>query len=88
MAGFVPADIAGEMTSIGTLFVYAGCAGVWIMRVKAPELERDSRPGCAAGRNLGIITCGAMIYGPGGPTGCDCSSAVVGLSSTSLRQEP
>src|SRR5471030_716725 len=32
-AGFVPGDIVGEMTSIGTLFAFMlVCAGVWIMR--------------------------------------------------------
>jgi APA family basic amino acid/polyamine antiporter len=34
----------GEMTSIGTLFAFIlVCAGVWIMRVRRPELERGFR---------------------------------------------
>ena len=34
--GFIPGDIVGEMTSIGTLFAFMlVCTGVWIMR-KAP----------------------------------------------------
>jgi basic amino acid/polyamine antiporter, APA family len=40
-AAFVPGDIVGEMTSIGTLFAFIlVCAGVWIMRVKHPEIPR------------------------------------------------
>ena len=67
MAGFVPADITGEMTSIGTLFAFMlVCAGVWIMRVKAPDLERGFRvPAAPLVAILGIITCGAMIFGLG-----------------------
>ena len=35
LAAFVPADVTGEMTSIGTLFAFIlVCAGVWIMRVQ------------------------------------------------------
>src|SRR5437763_17123800 len=64
---FVPADITGEMTSIGTLFAFIlVCAGVWIMRVRNPELERGFRvPAAPLVSTLGIITCGAMIYGLG-----------------------
>ncbi|HEY4282831.1 MAG TPA: amino acid permease, partial [Chthoniobacterales bacterium] len=41
LAGFVPASITGEMTSIGTLFAFIlVCIGVWIIRVKRPDLER------------------------------------------------
>jgi APA family basic amino acid/polyamine antiporter len=67
MAGFVPADITGEMTSIGTLFAFMlVCAGVWIMRVRSPELERGFRvPAAPVVAILGIITCGAMIFGLG-----------------------
>ena len=67
MAAFVPADVTGEMTSIGTLFAFIlVCAGVWIMRVKNPELERAFRvPAAPAVAILGILTCGAMIFGLG-----------------------
>src|ERR1700747_1617494 len=41
LAAFVPADVTGEMTSIGTLFAFIlVCIGVWIMRVRSPELAR------------------------------------------------
>ena len=64
---FVPGDIVGEMTSIGTLFAFIlVCAGVWIMRVRRPELERGfTVPLLPVVAILGIITCGAMIYGLG-----------------------
>src|SRR3989454_8875720 len=67
LAAFVPADVTGEMTSIGTLFAFMlVCAGVWIMRVRNPELERGFRvPAVPLVAILGIITCGAMIYGLG-----------------------
>ena len=66
-AAFIPEDIVGEMTSIGTLFAFSlVCAGVWIMRVRRPDLERGFRvPALPAVAILGIITCGAMIYGLG-----------------------
>ena len=51
LAAFVPADVIGEMTSIGTLFAFMlVCAGVWIMRVKHPELERGVPRSRRAGR--------------------------------------
>ena len=67
LAAFVPADVTGEMTSIGTLFAFIlVCAGVWIMRVRNPEVERGFRvPAAPVVATLGIITCGAMIYGLG-----------------------
>lgn len=66
-AAFVPADVSGEMTSIGTLFAFMlVCAGIWIMRVRSPELERGFRvPAAPLVASLGIIVCGAMIYGLG-----------------------
>src|SRR5436853_155148 len=66
-AAFIPEDVVGEMTSIGTLFAFIlVCAGVWIMRVRNPELERGFRvPAAPLVATLGIITCGAMIYGLG-----------------------
>lgn len=40
-AGFVPISDLGHMVSIGTLFAFAlVCAGVWLMRVKQPNLPR------------------------------------------------
>ncbi len=66
-AGFIPEDIVGDMTSIGTLFAFIiVCGGVWILRVKQPELQRDFRvPLVPLVPILGIIVCGAMIFGLG-----------------------
>src|SRR5438045_4553959 len=66
-AAFIPEDVVGEMTSIGTLFAFMlVCAGVWILRVRRPDLERGFRvPALPVVAILGIIVCGAMIYGLG-----------------------
>ena len=66
-AAFIPEDIVGEMTSIGTLFAFIlVCAGVWIMRARRPDVERGFRvPALPVVATLGIIVCGAMIYGLG-----------------------
>jgi len=66
-AAFIPEDIVGEMTSIGTLFAFIlVCAGVWIMRRKRPDLPRAFRvPAVPFVAPAGIIVCGAMIYGLG-----------------------
>jgi basic amino acid/polyamine antiporter, APA family len=66
-AGFIPGDIVGEMTSIGTLFAFIlVCAGVWILRVRRPEIPRAFRaPMVPVVAPLGMLVCGAMIYGLG-----------------------
>jgi basic amino acid/polyamine antiporter, APA family len=66
-AAFVPGDIVGEMTSIGTLFAFMlVCAGVWIMRVRRPDIPRGfTVPMIPVVAVLGIVVCGAMIYGLG-----------------------
>jgi APA family basic amino acid/polyamine antiporter len=66
-AAFVPGDIVGDMTSIGTLFAFIlVCIGVWILRVRRPELPRQFRtPLVPLVPILGIIVCGAMIVGLG-----------------------
>ena len=59
LAAFVPAEIAGEMTSIGTLFAFIlVCAGVLIVRKTMPEKERAFKtPGVPLIPILGIVTC-------------------------------
>ena len=66
-AAFIPADIVGEMTSIGTLFAFIlVCIGVWMMRVRRPDLPRGfTVPMLPLVATLGIVVCGAMIYGLG-----------------------
>jgi APA family basic amino acid/polyamine antiporter len=66
-AAFLPDSIVGEMTSIGTLFAFAlVCAGVWIMRVRRPDVPRGFVvPALPVVATLGILTCSLMIYGLG-----------------------
>jgi APA family basic amino acid/polyamine antiporter len=66
-AALVPGDIVGEMTSIGTLFAFIlVCAGVWILRVREPDRPRAFKtPLVPLVPILGIVVCGAMIFGLG-----------------------
>jgi APA family basic amino acid/polyamine antiporter len=68
-AAFVPGDIVGDMTSIGTLFAFILVSiGVWILRVKEPALPRPFRvPAIPVVASLGAIVCAAMIFGLGWP---------------------
>jgi APA family basic amino acid/polyamine antiporter len=65
--GFIPEDVVGEMTSIGTLFAFIlVCIGVWIMRRKRPDLPRSFRvPAVPLVATAGVLVCGSMIYGLG-----------------------
>jgi basic amino acid/polyamine antiporter, APA family len=64
---FIPGDVVGEMTSIGTLFAFMlVCAGVWIMRSRRPDVPRGFVvPALPVVAILGIVVCGAMIFGLG-----------------------
>jgi basic amino acid/polyamine antiporter, APA family len=66
-AAFLPEDIVGEMTSIGTLFAFIlVCIGVWVLRRQRPDLQRAFKvPAVPVVSTLGVIICGAMIYGLG-----------------------
>jgi len=66
-AGFIPEDIVGEMTSIGTLFAFIlVCIGVWMMRVQRPDVKRGFVvPALPVVSILGVLVCGSMIYGLG-----------------------
>ncbi len=63
LAGFLPGDITGDLTSIGTLFAFVLVSfGVWIMRRKQPDVPRPFRaPLVPLVPLLGIITCSGMI---------------------------
>ncbi len=63
LAGFVPARVAGEMTSIGTLFAFTlVCAGVLVLRKTMPGNNEGFRcPLVPAIPILGILTCVAMM---------------------------
>jgi APA family basic amino acid/polyamine antiporter len=62
-AGFIPGSLAGDLTSIGTLFAFClVCIGVWIMRRTQPGLKRPFRtPFVPVVPILGVIVCGGMI---------------------------
>ncbi len=67
LAAFVPLKVVGEMTSIGTLFAFViVCAGVWVMRVKNPGIERPFKtPLVPLIPILGIVWNAAMMYSLG-----------------------
>ncbi|MGY4386008.1 APA family basic amino acid/polyamine antiporter [Pedobacter sp. UYP24] len=64
-AAFVPGDIVGDMTSIGTLFAFIlVCAAVIVLRKTEPNLRREFKtPWVPFLPILGIIVCSAMIFG-------------------------
>lgn len=66
-AAFIPEDVVGNMSSIGTLFAFIlVCAGVWILRIKNPGVKREFKtPLVPLVPILGILFCGAMIFGLG-----------------------
>jgi basic amino acid/polyamine antiporter, APA family len=69
-AAFVPGSVAGDLTSIGTLFAFVlVCAGIWVMRVKDPNTPRPFKtPLVPLVPILGMLVCTAMIVGLPGPT--------------------
>jgi APA family basic amino acid/polyamine antiporter len=68
-AGFVPGNIVGDMTSIGTLFAFILVSiGAWVMRVKEPSTPRPFRVAMLPLVSvLGAVVCSAMILGLGWP---------------------
>jgi APA family basic amino acid/polyamine antiporter len=69
-AAFVPVNVAGDLTSIGTLFAFVlVCLGVMILRKKEPNLRRPFKtPAVPLVPILGMIVCTAMIVGLPGET--------------------
>ena len=66
-AAFIPGDIVGDMTSIGTLFAFIlVCISVIVLRKTAPDLKREFKtPFVQLVPILGVLVCLAMIYGLG-----------------------
>ena len=62
-SAFVPGSVAGDLTSIGTLFAFVlVSAGVWIMRVNDPLRPRPFKtPLVPIVPILGMLVCTAMI---------------------------
>src|SRR5205085_11219398 len=62
-AAFIPGSMAGDLTSIGTLFAFVMvCAGVWVMRRKDPGAVRPFKtPLVPLVPLLGMLICTAMI---------------------------
>lgn len=68
-AAFVPGDIVGDMTSIGTLFAFIlVCVAVIVLRKTNPGLKREFKtPWVPFVPILGALVCGLMILGLGWP---------------------
>ncbi|RZJ35127.1 MAG: amino acid permease [Flavobacterium sp.] len=66
-AAFVPGDIVGDMTSIGTLFAFIlVCISVIVLRKREPDMKREFKtPFVPFVPILGVVVCLAMIYGLG-----------------------
>lgn len=64
-AGFIPGSMAGDLTSIGTLFAFIVVSiGVWIMRKSNPAQERPFRtPLVPVVPILAVVVCSALIVG-------------------------
>jgi APA family basic amino acid/polyamine antiporter len=62
-AAFIPVSLAGDLTSIGTLFAFVLVSiGVWIMRRTRPDVHRPFRtPLVPLVPILGAIVCSGMI---------------------------
>jgi APA family basic amino acid/polyamine antiporter len=69
-AAFVPAQVVGEMTSIGTLFAFVlVCLGILVLRKTQKDAPRAFRtPFVPWVPILGIITCLAMMVSLPGDT--------------------
>lgn len=64
VAGLLPLDLLGELISIGTLLAFAlVCVGVWVLRVKRPDLPRPFRtPWLPVVSLLGTAMCLLQMY--------------------------
>jgi len=62
-AAFIPGSVAGDLTSIGTLFAFViVCVGIWILRKRDPNMVRPFKtPLVPFVPIMGMLICSAMI---------------------------
>jgi APA family basic amino acid/polyamine antiporter len=70
VAGLFPIGLLGQLVSIGTLLAFViVCAGIWILRVRSPELPRAFKtPLVPLVPILGIVSCLALMAALPGDT--------------------
>ena len=70
VAGLFPIGLLGQLVSIGTLLAFViVCAGVWILRVRSPEIPRAFKtPLVPLVPALGILSCFGLMAGLPGDT--------------------
>lgn len=74
-AAFVPGHVAGDLTSFGTLFAFVLVSiGVWILRMKSPNIERPFRSPLSSPKLPLVPILGAVI----------CLGMIVALDITTL----
>jgi APA family basic amino acid/polyamine antiporter len=69
-ASLIPIGILGELVSIGTLLAFViVCAGVWVLRVRRPDLPRPFKtPWVPVVPILGILVSGLLMISLPGDT--------------------